>query len=194
MKYTYNRVTVDGDTSTNDMCVVLANGLAGNELIDWQNEDYQAFCKALNEINTRLARQIAADGEGATKLVTCTVKNSRSEETAERLAKAVVGSNLVKAAMFGADANWGRVLCAIGYSGAPVDVNKIDVQFASKAGTILVCENGAGVDFSEEQAKKILLEHEIEILIDLKSGSAASTAWGCDLTYDYVKINGDYRT
>ena len=194
VKKTYNRVTVDGDTSTNDMCVVLANGLAGNELIDWQNEDYQAFCKALNEINTRLARQIAADGEGATKLVTCTVKNSRSEETAERLAKAVVGSNLVKAAMFGADANWGRVLCAIGYSGAPVDVNKIDVQFASKAGNILVCENGAGVDFSEEQAKKILLEHEIEILIDLKSGSAASTAWGCDLTYDYVKINGDYRT
>lgn len=194
VKKTYNRVTVDGDTSTNDMCVVLANGLAGNELIDWQNEDYQAFCKALNEINTRLARQIAADGEGATKLVTCTVRNSRSEETAERLAKAVVGSNLVKAAMFGADANWGRVLCAMGYSKAPFRPEYVDVAFESENGSVAVCEKGAALNFDEELAKKVLTANEVTIQIDVHEGEHAATAWGCDLTYDYVKINGDYRT
>ena len=194
VKKTYNRVTVDGDTSTNDMCVVLANGLAGNELIDWQNEDYQAFCKALNEINTRLARQIAADGEGATKLVTCTVRNSRSEETAERLAKAVVGSNLVKAAMFGADANWGRVLCALGYSGAPFNPEAADVSFASSAGIVDVCSAGRALDFSEELAKKVLLEKEVSIIVTLHDGDADATAWGCDLSYEYVRINGDYRS
>ena len=194
VKKTYNRVTVDGDTSTNDMCVVLANGLAGNELIDWQNEDYQAFCKALNEINTRLARQIAADGEGATKLVTCTVRNSRSEETAERLAKAVVGSNLVKAAMFGADANWGRVLCAMGYSKAPFRPEYVDVAFESENGSVAVCEKGAALNFDEELAKKVLTANEVTIQIDVHEGEHAATAWGCDLTYDCVKINGDYRT
>ena len=194
VRKTYNRVTVDGDTSTNDMCVVLANGKAGNELIDWQDEDYQVFCKALNEVNTRLARQIAADGEGATKLVTCTVSGSRSEETAERLAKAVVGSNLVKAAMFGADANWGRVLCAMGYSKAPFRPEYVTVAFSSAAGSITVCEKGEAVDFDEDAAKKILGENEVTIAINVNEGEDSATAWGCDLTYDYVKINGDYRT
>ena len=194
VKKTYNRVTVDGDTSTNDMCIVLANGMAGNTLIEWQDEEYQAFCKALNEINTRLARQIAADGEGATKLVTCTVRNSRSEETAERLAKAVVGSNLVKAAMFGADANWGRVLCAMGYSKAPFRPEYVDVAFESENGSVAVCEKGAALNFDEELAKKVLTANEVTIQIDVHEGEHAATAWGCDLTYDYVKINGDYRT
>lgn len=194
VKKTYNRVTVDGDTSTNDMCAVLANGMAGNELIDWQDEDYQAFCKALGEVNTRLARQIAADGEGATKLVVCTVKNSRTEEAAERLAKAVVGSNLVKAAMFGADANWGRVLCAMGYSKAPFRPEYVSVAFTSAAGSVTVCEKGEAVDFDEAAAKQILSENEVTIQIDVNEGENSATAWGCDLTYDYVKINGDYRT
>lgn len=194
VKKTYNRVTVDGDTSTNDMCVVLANGKAGNPLIEWQDEDYQVFCKALSEVNTRLARQIAADGEGATKLVTCTVKQSRTEEAAERLAKAVVGSNLVKAAMFGADANWGRVLCAMGYSKAPFRPEYVTVAFESAAGSVTVCEKGAALDFDEELAKKVLSESEVVILVDVNEGSESATAWGCDLTYDYVKINGDYRT
>ena len=191
---TFNMVSVDGDTSTNDMVTLLANGMAGNAEITAPGADFDAFMQALNTVTVYLCRRIAGDGEGATKLLECKVTGAATHEIAKTVAKSVICSSLTKAAMFGADANWGRVLCAIGYSGAPVDVNKIDVQFASKAGTILVCENGAGVDFSEEQAKKILLEHEIEILIDLKSGSAASTAWGCDLTYDYVKINGDYRT
>ena len=194
VKKTYNRVTVDGDTSTNDMCIVLANGMAGNTLIEWQDEEYQAFCKALNEVNTRLARQIAADGEGATKLVTCTVKNSRSEEAAERLDKAVVGSNLVKAAMFGADANWGRVLCAMGYSKAPFRPEYVSVAFESAAGSVAVCEKGAALDFDEELAKKVLSESEVTIAVDVNEGEDSATAWGCDLTYDYVKINGDYRT
>ena len=194
VRKTYNRVTVDGDTSTNDMCVVLANGKAGNALIEWQDEDYQAFCKALNEVNTRLARQIAADGEGATKLVTCTVKNSRSEEAAERLAKAVVGSNLVKAAMFGADANWGRVLCAMGYSKAPFRPEYVSVAFESAAGSVAVCEKGAALDFDEDLAKKVLSEGEVTIQVDVSEGDECATAWGCDLTYDYVRINGDYRT
>ena len=191
---TFNMVSVDGDTSTNDMLSVMANGLAGNAEITEEGADFTAFMQALNTVTVYLCRCIAGDGEGATKLLECKVSGAETLDIAKTVAKSVICSSLTKAAMFGADANWGRVLCAIGYSGAPVDVNKIDVQFASKAGTILVCENGAGVDFSEEQAKRILLEHEIEILIDLKSGSAASTAWGCDLTYDYVKINGDYRT
>ena len=191
---TFNMVSVDGDTSTNDMVTVLANGLAGNPEITKEGEGFAAFMQALNTVTVYLCRCIAGDGEGATKLLECKVSGAKTLQIAKTVAKSVICSSLTKAAMFGADANWGRVLCAIGYSGAPVDVNRIDVQFASKAGTILVCQNGAGVDFSEEEAKKILLEHEIEILIDLKSGNAASTAWGCDLTYDYVKINGDYRT
>ena len=190
----FNRISVDGDTSTNDTCCVLANGLAGNPVITEKGPDYDAFVEALRALCVELAKKMASDGEGATHLITCTVTGAGSEQSAETVAKSVIGSALTKAAIFGADANWGRVLCAIGYSGAPVDVGKIDVQFASKAGTILVCKDGAGVDFSEEEAKKILLESEIEILIDLHSGSAVSTAWGCDLTYDYVKINGDYRT
>ncbi len=194
VRKTYNRVTVDGDTSTNDMCVVLANGQAGNGLIEWQDEDYQTFCKALNEVNVRLAKQIAADGEGATRLVSCTVSNSRSEETAERLAKAVVGSSLVKAAMFGADANWGRVLCAMGYSKAPFRPEYVSVAFESIAGKVAVCEKGEGLDFDEELAKKILTEKEVSILVDVNEGHDSATAWGCDLTYDYVKINGEYRT
>ncbi len=194
VRKTYNRVTVDGDTSTNDMCVILANGQAGNPLIEWQDEDYQVFCKALNEVNVRLAKQIAADGEGATKLVACTVKNSRTEEAAERLAKAVVGSNLVKAAMFGADANWGRVLCAMGYSKAPFRPEYVAASFESAAGTVKVCERGAGLDFDEELARKVLSEKEVSIIVDLNEGSDSATAWGCDLTYDYVKINGEYRT
>ena len=190
---TFNQISVDGDTSTNDTVLLLASGLSGAEIAEG-TPDYDTFVAALTEVAEHLSRELAGDGEGATKLLECTVTGAPDLATARAVSKSVIHSTLFKAAMFGADANWGRVLCAIGYSGAPVDVNKIDVQFASKAGTILVCENGAGVDFSEEQAKRILLEHEIEILIDLKSGSAASTAWGCDLTYDYVKINGDYRT
>ncbi len=191
---TFNMVSVDGDTSTNDMVTILANGLAGNAEITCEGEDFTGFMQALNTVTVHLCRCIAGDGEGATKLLECKVSGAQTEQIAKTVAKSVICSSLTKAAMFGADANWGRVLCAIGYSGAPVDVQKIDVQFASKAGTILVCQNGAGVGFSEEQAKKILLEQEIEILIDLKSGGFSSTAWGCDLTYDYVKINGDYRT
>ena len=191
---TFNMVSVDGDTSTNDMVTILANGLAGNAEITSEGEDFTGFMQALNTVTVHLCRCIAGDGEGATKLLECRVSGAQTEQIAKTVAKSVICSSLTKAAMFGADANWGRVLCAIGYSGASVDVQKIDVRFASKAGTILVCQNGAGVDFSEEQAKKILLEQEIEILIDLKSGGFSSTAWGCDLTYDYVKINGDYRT
>ena len=191
---TFNMISIDGDTSTNDMVTVLANGCAGNDCITEENDDYAVFMQALNTVSVQLCRLIAADGEGATKLLECKVNGAPDLPTAKTVAKSVICSSLLKAAMFGADANWGRVLCAIGYSGAAVDVEKIDVSFRSCAGTILVCKDGAGVDFSEEIAKKILLEKEIEILIDLNMGDAASTAWGCDLTYDYVKINGDYRT
>jgi glutamate N-acetyltransferase/amino-acid N-acetyltransferase len=194
VKKTYNRVSVDGDTSTNDMCVVLANGKAENELIEWKNEDYEIFYEALNMVNTTLAKGIAGDGEGASRLITVTVHGSRSEEAAERLAKSVAASSLVKAAMFGADANWGRVLCAMGYSKAPFRPEYVDVKFKSKEGEILVCTKGAGVDFDEEAAKKILLADEVTIDINVNEGDAEVTAWGCDLTYDYVKINGDYRT
>ena len=191
---TFNRVTVDGDTSTNDMCVVLANGMAENPLIEWKDDNYTLFAQALHSVCEYMAKHIAADGEGATRLVTCTVKDARSEEVAERLAKAVVGSSLVKAAMFGADANWGRVLCAMGYSKAPFRPEYVDVRFASDLGDILVCKDGAGVDFDEERAKAILSRDDVEILVDLHEGDHTVSCWGCDLTYDYVKINGDYRT
>ena len=191
---TFNMVSVDGDTSTNDMVTVLANGMAGNSPITDDGEDFQAFMKALNTITVSLCRMIAGDGEGATKLLECTVSGASDKNTAKTVAKSIICSSLLKAAMFGADANWGRVLCAIGYSGASVDVNKIDVAFKSSKGTVEVCKNGAGIDFSEEKAKQVLLEKEIDILVDLNSGKQEATAWGCDLTYDYVKINGDYRT
>ena len=191
---TFNMVSVDGDTSTNDMVTVLANGLAGNETITAEGEDFTTFMKALNTVTIALCRKIAGDGEGATKLLECKVTGAADLPNAKIVAKSVICSSLLKAAMFGADANWGRVLCAIGYSGAAVDVNKVDVSFRSAAGRIDVCKNGAGIPFSEEIAKQVLLEKEIEILVELNSGDVASTAWGCDLTYDYVKINGDYRT
>ena len=191
---TFNMLSVDGDTSTNDMVTVLANGLAQNPIIDRDGEDFAAFCKALNTVTVYLCRTIAGDGEGATKLLECKVSGAADEETAKTVAKSVICSSLLKAAMFGADANWGRVLCAIGYSGAKVDVDKVGVCFRSNKGVIEVCKNGAGVDFSEEKAKEILLERDIEILVTLDSGNCCATAWGCDLTYDYVKINGDYRT
>ena len=190
----FNMLSVDGDTSTNDMVTVLANGLAGNAMITEDNADFKTFMQALNTVTVQLCRMIAGDGEGATKLLECKVDGAKDLQTAKTVAKSVICSSLLKAAMFGADANWGRVLCAIGYSGADVDVNKIDVSFKSAKGDILVCKDGAGVEFSEEKAKEILLEKEIEILIGLNSGNAKSCAWGCDLTYDYVKINGDYRT
>ena len=191
---TFNMVSVDGDTSTNDMVTVLANGMAGNEMITEENEDFATFMKALNTVTVALCRMIAGDGEGATKLLECSVTGAKDIPTAKTVAKSVICSSLLKAAMFGADANWGRVLCAIGYSGADVDVNAVDVSFRSAKGEIAVCKNGAGVEFSEEIAKEILLEKEIEILVSLGNGTGFATAWGCDLTYDYVKINGDYRT
>ena len=194
VKVSFNMVSVDGDTSTNDMVSVLANGMAGNEEIVAEGKDYDDFCAALSAVTTYLCRKIAADGEGATKLLECKVTGAKDEQTAKIVAKSVICSSLVKAAMFGADANWGRVLCAIGYAGVDVDVNKVDVAFRSAKGTIPVCENGAGIEFSEEIAKEILLEKEIEILVVLGNGDGKATAWGCDLTYDYVKINGDYRT
>ena len=191
---TFNMLSIDGDTSTNDMVAVLANGMAGNAEITAEGEDFTAFMEALNTITVNLCRSIAGDGEGATKLLECIATGADSEQTAKICAKSVICSSLLKAAMFGADANWGRVLCAIGYSGADVDVTKIGVSFRSAKGEIKVCENGAGVPFSEETAKEILLEKEIEILISLGNGPYGASAWGCDLTYDYVKINGDYRT
>ncbi len=190
----FNMVSIDGDTSTNDMVTLLANGMAQNPVIDREGEAFATFMKALNTVTVALCRCIAGDGEGATKLLECRVSGAADLPTAKAVAKSVICSSLTKAAMFGADANWGRILCAIGYSGASVDVNRVDVSFASAAGEIAVCKNGSGVDFSEELAKKILLESEIEIRVTLNAGTAAATAWGCDLTYDYVKINGDYRT
>ncbi len=191
---TFNMLSIDGDTSTNDMVTVLANGLAGNQEIVSEGEDFAAFMQALNSVTVSLCRTIAGDGEGATKLLECIATGADDLETAKKCAKSVICSSLLKAAMFGADANWGRVLCAIGYSGANVDVSKVGVSFRSCKGTIEVCRDGAGVEFSEEIAKEILLEKEIEILISLGNGPHSATAWGCDLTYDYVKINGDYRT
>ncbi len=194
VRKSFNMVSVDGDTSTNDMVVILANGMAGNPEITEENEDFAAFMQTLNTVTVCLCRMIAGDGEGATKLLQCIVTGASDEKTAKIVAKSVICSSLTKAAMFGADANWGRVLCAIGYSGAQVDVHKVDVAFRSAEGIIEVCSMGAGVDFSEEKAKQILLAPEIDILVELNSGAFGATAWGCDLTYDYVKINGDYRT
>ena len=191
---TFNMVSVDGDTSTNDMVTILANGEAGNEEISAPGKDFDIFMKALNTVTVYLCRCIAGDGEGATKLIECRVDGAPDKCTAKTVAKSVICSSLVKAAMFGADANWGRVLCAIGYSGADVDVGRIDVSFRSPAGAVCVCKDGAGIAFSEDEAKKILLERELEVLVSLKAGDAASTAWGCDLSYEYVRINGDYRT
>ena len=191
---TFNMVSIDGDTSTNDMVTILANGMAGNAEITCEGADFTAFMTALNTVTVQLCRCIAGDGEGATKLLECRVEGAEDLSTARTVAKSVICSSLLKAAMFGADANWGRVLCAIGYSGADVDVQRVDVAFRSPKGTVEVCKNGAGVPFSEEEAKAVLLEKEIEIQVKLNSGDAEATAWGCDLTYDYVKINGDYRT
>ena len=191
---TFNMVSVDGDTSTNDMVSIMANGLAGNAEISSEGEDFESFMKALNSVTVYLCRCIAGDGEGATKLLECSVTGAKDRSAAKTVARGVICSSLLKAAMFGADANWGRVLCAVGYSGADVDIHKVDVAFRSKAGTVKVCKDGAGIDFSEDEAKKILSESEIDILVSLGDGSASATAWGCDLTYEYVKINGDYRT
>lgn len=194
VKTSFNMISVDGDTSTNDMVSIMANGLAGNKMIAEEGPEFNIFKKALNEVTVNLCRKIAGDGEGASKLLECVVIGAQNDNEARNSAKSVICSSLLKAAMFGADANWGRVLCALGYSGEDLDVNKIDVSFKSDKGEILVCKNGAGVDFSEEEAKTILLEKEIKILVNLNSGKYSATAWGCDLTYDYVKINGDYRS
>ena len=191
---TFNMVSVDGDTSTNDMVTILANGMSGNKEIVCEGEDFDKFMLALNTLTVYLCKKIAGDGEGATKMIECKVTGAETLTTAKTVAKSVICSSLTKAAMFGADANWGRVLCAIGYSGAKVDVTKVDVSFISCKGEIKVCKGGAGTPFSEDEAKEILLQDEITISINLNSGSEEATAWGCDLTYDYVKINGDYRT
>ncbi|MCL2630479.1 MAG: bifunctional glutamate N-acetyltransferase/amino-acid acetyltransferase ArgJ [Firmicutes bacterium] len=191
---TFNMVSVDGDTSTNDMYSIMANGMAGNKEITKDGEDFKAFCTALNAVSTALSKMLAKDGEGATKLIECTVEGAKSEKTARLCAKSVISSSLFKSAMFGADANWGRVLCALGYAGADINVNKISVSFSSLAGTAEVCENGMGLNFCETNAKKVLSEKEIFVKINLNSGDKSATAWGCDLTYDYVKINGDYRS
>lgn len=194
VKKTFNMISIDGDTSTNDTAAIIANGMAGNKPIVSEGKDFDTFCEALRAVTMSLCKMLAADGEGATKLLECNVTGGKSEIVAQTVAKSVICSSLLKAAMFGADANWGRVLCAIGYSGADVDIDKIDVAFESVKGNLPVCKNGAGIPFSEEKAKEILLEDKINILIDLNDGEAEATAFGCDLTYDYVKINGDYRT
>ena len=192
---TFNMLSVDGDTSTNDMVSIMANGMAGNTPIEaCMGTDYEAFVAALYKVCEKLCAIMAKDGEGATKLLVCEVTGAKSTAAAKLVAKAVIKSTLLKAAIFGADANWGRVLCAIGYAGADVDVSKVDVNFRSNRGLIPVCRGGAGVAFSEETAKEILMDDEITVQVALNSGSATAKAWGCDLTYDYVKINGDYRT
>ena len=191
---TFNRVTVDGDTSTNDMCLALANGMAGNPLIEWKDEDYSAFLAALEELCRQLARSIASDGEGAGGLVTCTVQGAASEEQAELKSSSVVRSPLVKCAIFGTDANWGRVLCAMGYSKAPFRPEHVDVTFQSQAGSVPVCRQGDGLPFDEDAAQRILSEQQVVLLLNLHEGDEAAECGGCDLTYDYVKINGDYRT
>nr|WP_325188993.1 bifunctional glutamate N-acetyltransferase/amino-acid acetyltransferase ArgJ [uncultured Oscillibacter sp.] len=190
----FNRISVDGDTSTNDTCCVLANGLAGNEPITAKGPDYDAFLAALRALCTELAKKMASDGEGARHLITCTVQGAKSEKSAETIAKSVVSSTLTKAAIFGADANWGRVLCAMGYSGEDFDPDQVNVHFASAAGDVQVCAKGRGLDFDEDLAKKVLTEHDVEINISMGEGEASCTCWGCDITYDYIKINGDYRT
>lgn len=194
VKITYNCLSVDGDQSTNDTCMLMSNGLAENAEIAAEGAEFDTFKAALYQVMANLTRMLAKDGEGATKLLTCICSSAPDLDTAIIVAKSVIRSPLFKCAMFGADANWGRVLCAIGYAEADFDINKVDVDLGSRAGRIAVCRNGAGVDFSEEEAKKILTEDEIEIYIELNAGDAKATAWGCDLTYDYVKINGDYRS
>lgn len=193
-RVSFNRISVDGDTSTNDMCCVMANGFAGNREIVAEDRDYDLFLAALKELCVTLARSMASDGEGARHLITCTVSGAKTEGSAETIAKSVISSTLTKAAVFGADANWGRVLCAMGYSGEEFDPNSVGVSFLSAAGSIEVCKNGRGLDFDEVLAKKILTEHDITIRITMGDGSEECTAWGCDITYDYIKINGDYRT
>ena len=190
----FNMVSVDGDTSTNDMVSIMANGLAKNKEITCEGEDFDIFCKALHNVTSYLCKMIAGDGEGATKLLECAVTGACDDINARIIAKSVICSSLFKAAMFGADANWGRVLCAIGYSGAKVNIDSVAVSFESVKGRVDVCLNGAGIPFSEEKAKEILLESEIKIIISVGDGNGSAVAWGCDLTYDYVKINGDYRT
>jgi glutamate N-acetyltransferase/amino-acid N-acetyltransferase len=191
----FNMVSIDGDTSTNDTCAILANGLAENaEIAEPEGADYRTFTEALTQLCVKLARTLAKDGEGASRLLVCNVTGAKDKENARKAAKGVICSTLFKAAMFGADANWGRVLCALGYCGAETDVTKVGVSFSSKAGSVSVCEAGAGIPFSEEQAKKVLSEDEITVDVSLGDGNASATAFGCDLTYDYVKINGDYRT
>ena len=194
VKTSFNMVSIDGDQSTNDTCCILANGLAENQKIEEAGTDFSAFRKALHYCTVNLSKMIAKDGEGATKLIECNVRGAKTAKMAKNVAKSVIKSSLVKAAMFGADANWGRVLCAIGYAGEPVDVNRIDVSFRSSKGRLPVCENGSGIPFDEQFAKEVLLKDEVEININLKLGGCMASAWGCDLTYDYVKINGDYRT
>lgn len=194
VKITYNCLSVDGDQSTNDTCMLMSSGLAENAEITGENADFATFKDALYQVMANLTRMLAKDGEGATKLLTCVCSSAPDLDTAIIVAKSVIRSPLFKCAMFGADANWGRVLCAIGYAEADFDITKVDVDLASKAGRIAVCRNGAGVEFSEDEAKVVLTEDEIEIYIELNSGDAKATAWGCDLTYDYVKINGDYRS
>lgn len=194
VKITYNCLSVDGDQSTNDTCMLMSNGLAENAEIAAEGAEFDTFKAALYQVMANLTRMLAKDGEGATKLLTCICSSAPDLDTAIIVAKSVIRSPLFKCAMFGADANWGRVLCAIGYAETDFDINKVDVDLGSRAGRIAVCRNGAGVDFSEDEAKKILTEDEIEIYIELNAGDAKATAWGCDLTYDYVKINGDYRS
>ncbi len=191
---TFNMISVDGDTSTNDMVCIMANGMAENELIDCENESYTAFCDALMNVSVNLSKLIAGDGEGAQRLLECTVNSAPSTEIAKNIAKSIICSSLVKTAMFGADANWGRILCAIGYTPGDFKVDTIDVYLSSCKGSVKVCEKGYGIEFSEEAAKEILLQDEINLLIEMNQGECNATAWGCDLTYDYVKINGDYRT
>ena len=190
----FNRISVDGDMSTNDTCLVMANGEADNAQITAKGEDYEEFVAALKRLCTRLAIDMASDGEGAKHLITCTVRNAKTEAEAETLSKSVISSTLTKAAIFGCDANWGRVVCAMGYSGVEFDVNKVNVTFTSGAGSIAVCRDGHGLEFDEDLAKKILTEHDITIDVDMADGEAECTCWGCDITYDYIKINGDYRT
>lgn len=194
VKVTYNCLSIDGDTSTNDMVCLMANGLAFNEEITAEGEDFDIFKAALYEVMSNLTRMLAKDGEGATKLLECIVSGAEDKDTAITVAKSVVCSSLFKAAMFGEDANWGRVLCAIGYADAEFDINKVDVDLKSDKGAVSVCRNGSGIEFSEEKASEVLSSDEIQILVELHEGSEKATAWGCDLTYDYVKINGDYRT
>ena len=191
---TYNMISVDGDTSTNDTVLLLANGKAGNPEITEENEDYKAFAKALNYVNTTLAKKMAGDGEGATALFECKVIHAASVKEAKILAKSVITSSLSKAAIYGHDANWGRILCALGYSGVTFDPEKVDLYFESAAGKLKIIENGVDTGYSEEEATKILSEKEVTAIADMKMGEASATAWGCDLTYDYVKINADYRS